>query len=122
MTGELGSTVTGTLGSGFTISSGVTVPTDNYAKTYNTLLGHGYSNSAIITNSGAGQGLPGTTDGVLIGTSPSIVLDGTQEVFCFVSQCIGEWQLNGSTMMVCWGTRDGGSTYQFMGGHAANDY
>ena len=122
MTGELGSTVTGTLGSGVTISSGVTAPTDNYSKTYHTVLASGYSNSAIITNSGSGQGSPGTTDGVVIGTSPSIVLNGSQEVFCFVSQPIGEWQLNGSTMMVCWASSDGGSTYRFMGGHAANDY
>ena len=31
-------------------------------------------------------------------------------------------ELNGSTLMVCWGTKDSGSNYTFMGGHAANDY
>ena len=105
-----------------TIGTGISLPSDCYTKTYTTLLGHGYSNSAIITNSGSGQGLPGTTDGVLIGTSPDIVLNGSQEVFCIVNQPIGEWQLNGSTLMVCWGTKDSGSNYTFMGGHAANDY
>ena len=122
MTGELGSTVTGTLGSGFTISSGVTVPTDNYAKTYHTLLAHGYTNSSTVANYGSGQGLPGTTDGILVGTSPSIVLDGTQEVSCIINQQIGEWQQNGQTLMVCWGTKDGGSTYQFMGGNEAGSH
>ena len=122
MTGEIGSAVTGTLGSGVTISSGITIPSNNYTKTYTTLLGHGYSNSATITNAGSGQGLPATTDGILIGTSPDIVLNGSQEVFCIVNQCIGDWQANGGTHMVCWGTKDSGSSYQFMGGHVANDW
>ena len=122
MTGEIGSAVTGTLGSGFAISSGITVPSNNYIKTYHTLLAHGYTNSSTITNYGSGQGLPATTDGVLVGTSPNIVLDGTQEVFCFANQQMGEWQQNGQTLMVCWGTKDGGSTYQFMGGNESGSH
>ena len=100
-----------------TLSSGTILPSNNYIKTYHTLLAHGYSNSSTITNYGSGQGLPGTTDGVLIGTSPDIVLSGSQEVFCIVNQQCGEWQQNGQTLMVCWGTKDSGSNYTFMGGN-----
>ena len=108
-----------------TLSSGTILPSDCFIKRYTTRLANGYSNgstaSHIIDNAGTSNN-PSTTVGVLIGTSANVVLDGTQKVVGSVTQPVGEWQNNGATHMILWGTKDSGSNYTFMGGASSNDY
>ena len=62
-----------------TLSSGTILPSDCFIKRYTTRLANGYTNSVTIDNAATSNPPSSATDGMLIGTSGDVVLDGSQK-------------------------------------------